>query len=149
MEASLILHLNLIEMEDSKLSQEEFSTKVLENLMSNESGLNRFNNLLQHAKLEKELLQITSYKSAEFILKPENIKQLHLPQVDRLSLVYPPSFAFSIDYQISGHFNVTYNSASNPLPIQMEPFIVNYSGILIPMDESFEIKNEKIEMKEH
>ena len=135
-------------MKDSTLSQEEFSKKALENLMSNESGLNRFNNLLQHAKLEKELLQISSYKSAEFILKPENIKQLRPPQIDRLSLVYPPSFAFSMDYRISGHFNVTYNSASNPLPIQMEPFIVNYSGIFIPKDEGFEMKNEKIEMKE-
>lgn len=131
------------------LSQEELSRQVLENLMSNESWLTRFNNLLQLADLEKELLQISSYESAEFILKRENIKQVHNPKIDRLTLVYPPSFAFSVDYQISGHFNVKYNSANKSLPIQMKAFIVNYSGILIPHDDNFEIKNEKIKIMNH
>ena len=148
LEACLTLQLNHFEMTDSILSQEEFSKLVLGYLMSSESGLTRFNVILQLAGLEKELLQISSYENAEFILKEENIKQIHQPKIDRLTLVHPPSFAFSVDYQISGHFNVKYNAASNPLPIQMEPFIVNYSGILIPHDASFEIKNEKIVIKD-
>ena len=131
------------------LTQETLSQQVLENIMSNESGLSRFNDLLQLANLEKELLQITSYESAQFNLNRENIKQVHPPKIDRLSLVHPPSFAFSVDYQISGYFNVKYNSANNSLPIQMEPFIVNYSGILIPYDNNFEIKNEKIAILNH
>ena len=131
------------------LTQETLSQQVLENIMSNESGLSRFNDLLQLANLEKELLQITSYESAQFNLNRENIKQVLPPKIDRLSLVHPPSFAFSVDYQISGYFHIKYNSASKPLPIQMEPFIVNYSGILIPYDNNFEIKNEKIAILNH
>ena len=131
------------------LTQETLSQQVLENIMSNESGLSRFNDLLQLANLEKELLQITSYESAQFNLNRENINQVHPPKIDRLSLVHPPSFAFSVDYQISGYFNVKYNSANNSLPIQMEPFNVNYSGILIPYDNNFEIKNEKIAILNH
>ena len=135
-------------MTDSTLSQEVFSKLVLENLMSNESGLNRFNDLLQQAKLEKKLLQISSYKSAEFILKAENLKRINALQIDRLTLVYPPSFEFSMDYQVSGHFNVRYNTASNILPILIKPFIVIYSGIIIPKGDHFELKNEKIRIKE-
>lgn len=134
---------------DLILSQEKLSRQVLENLMSSESGLARFNYLLQHAGLEKELLQISSYESTEFILKRKNIKQVRNPDIDRLTLVYPPSFAFSVDYQISGHFNVKYNSANKSLPIQMEAFIVNYSGILILHNDNFEIKNEKIKIRNH
>ncbi len=133
----------------STLSQEELSKQVLDNLLSTESGLSRFNYLLQFTNLEKELLLISSYKSAEFILNREKIVQLHPPVIDRLTLVHPPSFAFLIDYQICGYFNVKYNSASNPLPIQMDPFTVNYSGILIPFDDNFEIKNEKIKILNH
>ena len=49
-----------------------------------------------------------------------------------------------MEYQVSGYFKVKYNSTRIPLPIQVEPFNVNYSGILIPKDDEFEIKNEKI-----
>lgn len=133
-------------MKDSNISQEEFAKQVQENLLKTDLGLTRFNNLLQLANLEKELLQISSYKSSEFILKRENVVQINPPTIDRLTLVYPPSFAFSSDYQISGYFQIKYNSASKPLPIQIEPFIVNYSGILIPHGNSFEIKSEKIEI---
>ena len=134
-------------MKDSALSQDAFPKLILENLVSNESGLNRFNDLLQQAKLEKTLLQISSYKSAEFILKTENLKRISGPQIDRLTLIYPPSFEFSMDYQVSGHFNVKYNTASNTLPILVKPFIVTYSGIIIPKGDHFELKNEKIRIK--
>ncbi len=87
-------------MTDSNISQEEFAKQVLENLLKTESGLDRFNDLLQLANLEKDLLQISSYKSSEFILRRENIVQKNSPIIDRLTLVYPPSFAFSSDYQM-------------------------------------------------
>lgn len=133
-------------MKESKISQEEFAKQVVDNLLKTELGLTRFNELLQMASLEKELLQISSYESSTFILNRENIVQTDSPKIDRLTLVYPPSFAFSADYQISGYFQVKYNSAGNSLPIQMEPFIVNYSGILIPNGEHFEIKSEKVKI---
>ena len=114
--------------------------------MSSESGLTRFNYLLQLAGLEKELLQISNYESAEFILQQEKIEQINNPKIDRLTLVYPPSFAFSVNCRVKGYFNVKYNSANNSLPIQIKPFVVNYSGILIPHDDNFEIKNEKIKI---
>lgn len=136
-------------MVNSTKSQEEFSKQVLENLLNTESGLSRFNDLLQLANLEKELLQISSYESVQFILNRENIVLIHHPIIDRLTLVYPPSFAFSTDYQISGYFNIKYNSANKTLPIQMEPFNVQYSGIIIPHDDNFEIKNEKIKISDH
>lgn len=135
-------------MTDSSLSPEEFSKQVLKNLMDTKSGINRFNDLLQLAGLEKDLLQISSYENAEFILNKKQIKPLNNPKIDRLSLVYPPSFAFSMDYHISGHFNVKYNSARSPLPVQVKKLIVNYSGILIPHSVNFEMKNEKIKIKE-
>lgn len=134
-------------MTDSTLSHEAFSKQALEKLMSSESGLSKFNNLLQHAKPEKKLLQISSYKSAEFVLKTENLKQKSSPQIDRLTLIYPPSFEFSMDYEVSGHFNVRYNTASNTLPILMKPFIVTYSGMIIPKGDHVELKNEKIRIK--
>lgn len=136
-------------MNDSTLLQEEHAQQVLKSLMSSESGLNRFNVLLKHAGLEKELLHISSYESAEFILKEETIKQVLHPKIDRLTLVYPPSFAFSTDYQISGHFNVKYNAANKSLPIQMESFTINYSGILIAHSDNYEFKNEKIAILNH
>jgi len=68
LQACLILRINLIEMTDSSLSPEEFSKQVLKNLMGTKSGINRFNDLLQLASLEKDLLQISSYESAKFIL---------------------------------------------------------------------------------
>ena len=82
------------------------------------------------------------------ILKTENLKRINALQIDRLTLVYPPSFEFSMDYQVSGHFNVRYNTASNILPILIKPFIVIYSGIIIPKGDHFELKNEKIRIKE-
>lgn len=135
-------------MTESSLSPEEFSKQVLKNLIGTKFGIKRFSDLLQLACLEKNLLQISNYESAEFFLHREQIKPLHNPKIDRLSLVYPPSYEFSIDYQICGHFKVKYNSASSPLPVQVKQFIVNYSGILIPHDDNFEIKNEKIKIKE-
>lgn len=131
-------------MTDLNLSLEEFSEQVLKNLMNSELGLKRFSDILQLGQLEKELLQISSYEHAEFILKTESIHPLNNPKIDRLVLVFPPSFAFSMEYQISGYFKVKFNSTPKPLPIQVEPFHVNYSGILIPKTEKFEIKNEKI-----
>ena len=128
------------------MSQEEFAKQVVDNLLKTELGLTRFNELLQMASLEKELLQISSYESSIFVLNKENIVQTDSPKIDRLTLVYPPSFAFSADYQISGYFKVKYTSAGKSLPIQMEPFIVNYSGILIPNGEHFEIRSEKVKI---
>jgi hypothetical protein len=132
-------------MTESEKLQEIFIKQVVENLLKTESGLSRFIELLQLANLEKDLLQISSYESSTFILNKDNIFQTEPPKIDRLTLVYPPSFAFSANYQISGYFKVKYTSAGNSLPIQMKPFIVNYSGILIPNGEHFEIKSEKVE----
>lgn len=136
-------------MADLNLSLEEFSKKELENLMSSKLGLKRFVDLLQISQLEKKLLQISSNESAEFILNTDQFLTLRSPKIDRLVLVYPPAFAFSMEYQLSGYFKVKYNSTSNPLPIQVEPFKVKYSGILIPNDDEFDIKNEKITIIEY
>jgi len=131
-------------MADLNLSLEAFSEKALKNLMSSKLGLKRLNDLLQLGQLEKKLLQISSYESAEFILKTDCILPVHNLKTDRLSLVYPPAFAFSMQSQVSGYFKVKYHSMNNPLPIQVEPFNINYSGILIPNDGEFEIKNDKV-----
>jgi hypothetical protein len=131
-------------MKGISLSPEEFAKHVLDNLLNTDSGLARFNHLLKLAGLEKDLLQISSYESAEFIVKSENIEQMDQPKIDRLTLVYPISYAFSVDYRISGFFSVKYKQATNPLPTQVEPFTINYSGILIPNEMEFNLKNEKI-----
>lgn len=148
LEACVILQYNNSDMTDLILLQEENSKKVVEDLLVSETGQSRFKKLLQNAKLEKELLQISSYENAEFILNQNSIKQNDQVQVDRLVLVYPPTFAFSVVCQINGHFNVKYNSVNNVIPVQVKPFNVNYTGILIQHKSSFEIKNERIILKE-
>lgn len=148
LEACVILQYNDSYMKDLILLQEENIKKVLKHLLDSKSGQERLIKLLQDAKLEKEVLQISSYKSAEFILNHSGIKQNNPVKVDRLTLIYPPTFAFAVDCQINGHFNVKYNSVNNVLPVQVKPFIVNYTGILVQHKTSFEIKNERIILKE-
>jgi hypothetical protein len=127
-------------------THDTLSEQSLNRLINSDSGISRLNYLLQTAGLEKELLNISSYESALFILDKNKINQLDQPGIDRLTLVYPPSFSFSVKYEISGYFNVKYNSAGNPLPIQVDPFVIEYSGIVILQEDHLELKNERIRM---
>ena len=56
-------------MKDLILLQEEKIKKVLKHLLVSKSDQDRLIKLFQDAKLEKELLHISSYESAEFILR--------------------------------------------------------------------------------
>lgn len=110
------------------------------NELSNTSAM--LKNFIQFNELEKDILNIASYEKAEFCPNDNSIKQLNGIKLDRLSMVHPPAFAFSVKLQLSGHFKVKYKSAITSLPVQIEPFVVTYSGIAIQNDKALEIKNE-------
>ncbi len=106
----------------------------------------RLKNLIKAAELEKDLLNIASYEYATFCTNGKSIKQLNNIKLDRLTLVYPPSFVFSVKLQVSGYFNVKYKSAKSSLPVQIDPFTVGYSGIAIQHENELEVKNESIKI---
>jgi len=97
-------------------------------------------------EIEKDLLNIASYENAEFCPNNNSVHQLNGIELDRLSLVHPPSFVFSVKLQLSGHFKVKYKSAKTSLPVQIEPFVVIYSGIAIQNEKELEIKSESIDL---
>jgi len=111
-----------------------------------ENGSDRLKNLIQEAKLEKDLLNIASYENATFCTNGNSIKKLNNIKIDRLTLVYPPSFVFSVKFLISGYFNVKYKSAKSSLPVQIDPFTIGYKGIAIQHENDLEIKNESIKI---
>jgi hypothetical protein len=47
---------------------------------------------------------------------------------------------------VSGYFLVKYKSLPQPLPQQLEPFSVGYSGIIILDSNSFRFKNERVQL---
>ena len=117
---------------------------IVKRIMDKDSGLTLLNNLIRVSSLEKSLLNIVSYQEATFVIDSNNTKQLTSPQFERLTLVYPPSFAFSLKIQISGYFNIKYKSASVSLPNRIEPFIAKYSGIVIQKETGYEFRNESL-----
>ncbi|OQX78427.1 MAG: hypothetical protein B6D61_05520 [Bacteroidetes bacterium 4484_249] len=117
---------------------------IIKRIMDKDLGLTHLNNLIRVSKLERSLLNIVSYEEATFIIDSNNTKQLSSPKFERLTLVYPPSFAFTLQIQISGYFNIKYKSASVSLPNRIEPFIANFSGIVIQNETGYEFRNESL-----
>jgi hypothetical protein len=51
-----------------------------------------------------------------------------------------------VKLQLKGHFQVKYKSAATPLPVQIDPFAVSYTGIVIQNNKTMEIKNESFNL---
>jgi len=119
---------------------------IKERINDLENGSQRLKALLATAEIEKDLLNIATYENISFCTNGNSVKQVGNIEFDRLSMVHPPSFVFSVKLQIAGYFNVKYKSAKTSLPMHIEPFDVNYSGIAIQHENELEIKNESIKV---
>jgi hypothetical protein len=125
---------------------ENISKLILARAKDKETGYAWLKHLIQSAHPEKELLPVSSYEFADFQPKDDDIQMVTQPKFERLSLVYPPSWEFSVIYSVSGVFNVKYKLANIPLPFKKEPFLINYTGIIVQHENVFEFKNESVKI---
>ncbi|MCD4736593.1 MAG: hypothetical protein K8R53_11155 [Bacteroidales bacterium] len=112
----------------------------------NDSGYNHLKSLIRHYRIEKDLLNLTSYEDAWFFPIANKITFVQGPDIERISMVYPASYYFQLIIKFEGYFKVKYNYLSVPLPKSLDPFTLRYSGIVTPVNENFHFKNEKLEI---
>lgn len=142
-------NLFFLKMNISEIKVEAINEQIIKIISDKQSGFARLNILLRKAGIEKRLLNISTYEKASFFPDTRKIKQLNQLRLDRLSLVYPPSFDFSLRFEISGHFIIKYKSADVNLPKSIDPFIIDYTGIVVIRDNGYEIKNESVQFVEN
>jgi hypothetical protein len=106
----------------------------------------RLKNLIEIAHIEKQLISISTFEEIFFVPDIENIRIISPPTIDRLTLVHPPSFSYSVEIQVSGFYRIKYKQTNVALPIKVEPFIIQYTGILVEKSENFEFRNEAIRL---
>lgn len=104
--------------------------------------------LIDQAGLCYQLLNVGSDQQSKFSLSLPLQDLSTRPKIERLTLVYPQSFAFEWRIKISGYFNLSYSSLTKTIPHPVEPFMLIYSGIIVPNAESANFKNEKVELIE-
>jgi len=122
-------------------------TEIVRNdLINTESDFGKLRFLVHYFKLEKELFNLVKYESVSFIPINDQVKLIGNPTFERISMVYPFSYSFEAEFNISGYFMVKRSANSDALPVYTEPFRITYSGILLPVEDTFVIKNENLEL---
>jgi len=119
---------------------------IQDRVLNRQQGCKFLEQLINAARLDKALLKVSSCESIIFRINPELVHQQKPLTFDRLTLVYPESFEFYWQLTVSGYFLVKYKSLPQPLPQQLEPFSVGYSGIIILDSNSFRFKNERVQL---
>lgn len=125
---------------------QKYSDLIRSRILDDAGGYKLLTGILQCSKLEKDLLTTSKYDRVEFVPDTKRISALPDVHFEKLAMINPPSFEFSMMMSISGFFRVWYGSLQNPLPIRTEPFRVRYSGILIDHDQRCEIISETVKV---
>ncbi len=104
--------------------------------------------LIENAHLENTLLNISTFEEVSFHVNHDQVEISLTPSVERLSLVYPPSFECTFSIQLAGHFLVKYPSSNAALPMQLSAFLIEYIVIVVLDQDSYHLKHEHIRLPE-
>ncbi len=127
---------------------EQVKTLVTQRIKGESSDYKYLSGLINATRLHTELLKIASYEFVIFHINPANVILPEKFTVDRLTLVYPSSYSFSIDVSVAGFYKVKYKTSKHTLPQTIEPFRINYSGIIVLEENKQLFKNENVMLLE-
>jgi hypothetical protein len=119
---------------------------IREWILDVEHGTERLENLISAARLDQSLLLRPALTQTVFRLDPKRITIVESPPPDRLTLVYPESFFFEWKLRIKGYFLVKHKFIDQSLPHPVESFTIRYTGIVVPVENFFQFKNERVEL---
>jgi hypothetical protein len=119
---------------------------IRERILNVDHGPKLLEKLISAARLDQQLLTRPTLTQTVFCLDPKRIAIVESPQPDRLTLVYPESFAFEWKLRVKGYFLVKHKFINQSLPHPVDPFLIRYSGIVVPSEKSLQFKNERIEL---
>jgi hypothetical protein len=131
-------------MENSIGIGEKYSEFIINRIFNEKSGCEHLKNLIRQAQIHKDLLTVSKCENADFVIYENKILLVTQPHFERLAMIEPPSFEFSMILNVSGYFHVKYASLQNKLPSRIEPFNIRFSGILCERCENPEIFAEAI-----
>jgi hypothetical protein len=104
--------------------------------------------LIENAHLEEALLNISTFEKISFFIYKDQIDVSLTPSVERLSLVFPPSFECIYPIRLTGHYLVKYPSSSVALPVQLPAFKIDYNVIIVLDQDSYRFKQEHVRLSE-
>jgi len=104
--------------------------------------------LIKDAHLENKLLNISSFEQISFNVYHDQIDFSIAPIIERLSMLFPPSFECVFPILLSGYYMVKYPTSSVALPMQLSGFLIEYVVILIQDENTYHFKNEHIRLSE-
>ncbi len=105
--------------------------------------------LIENAHIENKLLNISSFEQISFNLYQDQIDFSITPNIERLSMVHPPSFECIFPILLSGYYLVKYPTSSMALPMQLSAFLIEYVVILIQDKDTYHFKNEHVRLSEN
>lgn len=123
---------------------ENIRDMIIARISINPKAISHLNHLVQSSELHVKLLNIRSCESAKFVTNPHKIKILKGPECDRLSMVFPLSYAFQVFISVGGYFQILYKGLQTPLPQSVEQFKINYSGVIVMAEEGPVFRNENV-----
>jgi len=140
------LTLSILHMDTTIDIAQKYTPMIHSRIMDDKTGFRLLKILLHQSKPDKELLTLSKCESAEFVPDEKKIIPQGSLHFERLVMMNPPSFEFSLILSLTGYFNVKYTAIKDPLPMRVDPFRVKYSGILIDRDGQPEITNESLKV---
>jgi len=129
--------------------QEEIRNLILNRTLKEEDSYQVLQHLINMTASTQEILRVKSYESLTFHLKKNGVKPQGNVQVDRLSLVHPPTFECSLHLKINGYFKIKYKTTPVSLPMPVEPFEAIYRGIFVQSEQGFLVRNEQVILPEN
>ena len=126
--------------------QEKFSAAVHDRIFHEVHGSKVLEVLINAAGLHESLLHPATFDSVVFHLDASRTIPVRPPEFEQLVLVIPASFEFSWQLSVSGIFMVKYKQSASPLPRQVSPFQIEYSGILTPLKNELVFKGEQVKL---
>ncbi|MBN2175401.1 MAG: hypothetical protein JW731_14815 [Bacteroidales bacterium] len=121
---------------------------LIQPLTSEESGYQKLTHLINRTCFSNNIFRLNNLERIDFVPKKGFVKPVGNLKLERLTLVHPPSFEFTQQIELNGYFQIKYKSSTLGIPRKVEPFIANYTGVIILKENGFSIKNESVELPE-
>jgi len=131
---------------EHRYTEIDLRSALHERILNKQQRYKFLERLINAARVDTDLLKVSSCESIVFRIDPEHVEPLKSPKIDRLTLVFPESWEFDWQLSVTGYFLVKYKSLSQPLPKHIEPFIISYSGIIILDKSDIKFKNEWVQL---
>jgi hypothetical protein len=129
--------------------QEKISSFILNRIINDVDDYKILKALLLMAEPAQKILKLKSYEELTFHPNKNGVQPVEETQIERLSMVQPPSFECSIRLKLFGYFKIKYKSSGFPLPVPVESFEAVYKGILTQNGGDYSIKNETVVLPEN